>query len=154
MQRFESNEVVTRKKLVSGLPETLGKSRGDIELRLMAYHPRAMIGADKGSEVEITRIFRKMTVYNPIPSQFGSWDGARSKNIPLERIIEDPVFRDSQRSYLIQLADCAAFALLKREVPPTGNIKKYGINSLFDEYLSPVCVKETCRLDPLGIVRR
>lgn len=43
----------------------------------------------------------------------------KTKNIPLERIIEDPVFKQSHQSYMIQLADCVAFSLLKREVPPT-----------------------------------
>ena len=72
----------------------------------------------------------------------------------LERIIEDPVFKKSHHSFLIQLADCVAFALLKREIPPTPNIQKYRINEAFSEQLASVCFKAASAKDPLGIVRR
>jgi hypothetical protein len=54
-----------------------------------------------------------------IPSRFSAWhDGSLTMNITTDPVIEDPVFKPSNRSYFIQLADCVAYALLKREVPP------------------------------------
>jgi hypothetical protein len=127
-----------------------------ISRRLLLYHPRAMIFADEGRARELTKVFRKMTVFNPIPSQFGMWPspGSTSKSIPLQRIIEDPVFKKSHHSFFIQLADCAAFSLLKQETPPTPNIKKYGINKFFDQCLAKICFKEASPKDRLGIVRK
>ena len=55
-----------------------------------------MVFADEGRETEITKALRKMSVFNPIPSKLGDWGaGAKSKNIPVERVIEDPVFKKS-----------------------------------------------------------
>lgn len=123
------------------------------ELRL-SYKGRAMIIADEGRNVEITRVMRKMNVHNPIPSAYGGWPEGMTRNKPTERVIEDPVFRDSKNAYLLQLVDCVAFALLKREVPPTPNIRKYGVQRMFDQVLANICLKMTSRQDPLGIVRK
>jgi hypothetical protein len=67
---------------------------------------------------------------------------------------EDPVFKQSHQSYMIQLADCVAFSLLKREVPPTPLIKKYGIQHMFEKNIAGVCLRAASRKDPLGIVRK
>jgi hypothetical protein len=155
MLGFEKRETRTRKKLLAELPSTMSeKDKNDIRIRLLAYCPRAMIVADEGREQEITKAFRKMTVFNPIPSQFGAWADGKSKSIPLERILEDPVFKKSHHSFFIQLADCAAFALLKRETAPTPTIAKYEIHKFFDECLAKVCFKLASTKDPLGIVRK
>jgi hypothetical protein len=96
-----------------------------------------------------------MGVYNPIPSKLGDWgDGQKAKNIPLQRVIEDPVFKKSHQSYFIQLADAVAYALLKREVAPTPHVKRYGIDKMFEKSLSGVCYKWASPADPLGIVRK
>jgi hypothetical protein len=52
-----------------------------------------------------------------------------------------------------KLADCVAYALLKREVKPTPLVQKYGIARMFDEALAGSCYKPAHRNDPLGIVR-
>lgn len=156
MAEFDAREIPLRKTLLSMIPDgALGEKRSRLERRLLAYHARAFIFADEGKSVEIRRIYRKMTVFNFIPSKLGKWpSGQASKNIPLENIIEDPIFLESHKSLFIQLADCAAFALLKREVPPTETIKKYKIDRFFDECLAGVCYKAACKSDPLGIVRK
>ena len=111
--------------------------------------------ADEGREFEIERALRKMHVFNPIPSQFGSWPGGqRSRSIPIEHIIEDPAFKPSSRSYFIQLADCVAHALLKRETATTPRVLKYGIHKMFDDNLAGVCFKPASSSDPLGVVRK
>jgi hypothetical protein len=96
-----------------------------------------------------------MGVFNPIPSARGAWaSGSATKNIPLQRIIEDPIFKRSDQSFLIQLADCVAYALLKRETTPTPLVAKYNLDEMFDEAVTPVCFKPASQGDPLGIVRK
>jgi Protein of unknown function (DUF3800) len=154
MLAFEQRELPLRKKILSELPAAMSAPGGSLHTRLLNYAPRALIFADEGRQIEITRVCRKMTVFNPIPSQFGAWSEGATKNLPLQRIIEDPVFKQSHQSFFIQLADCVSFALLKRETIPTPNIKKYGINEFFNECLSSVCFKSAAPRDPNGIVRK
>ena len=59
---------------------------------------------DRGKEKQITKLSRKMSVFNYIPSQFGGWSGGKqSRNIVIDRVLEDPIFRDSADSYFLQL---------------------------------------------------
>jgi len=108
---------------------------------------------DEGKEATYTRLSRKMAVYNPIPSKYGGWgdDGSPSKNIPIQRILEDPVFKKSDQSYFIQLVDCCAYALLRRERPIPSR-SKYGLEKAFS-ILDPILVKEASSYDPEGIIR-
>ena len=156
MLGWETTESALRRGLVSRAEGKLSaQDVREIERRLNIYRSRAVIIADEGREIEITRALRKMHVFNPVPSMLGGWSsGKYTKNITTDRIIEDPVFKDSQRSYLIQIADCVAFALLKREVPPTPIVKRYRIHEMFDETLAGICFRKTSHTDPLGIVRR
>jgi len=155
MLEFEKRELPLRKNMLGRLPsDAIAADRQEMERRLLAYAPRALIFADEGRQEEITKAYRKMTVFNPIPSKHGSWSGVSAKNIPLERIIEDPVFKKSHQSFFIQLADCVAFALLKRETQPTPNIQQYGIHEFFAQALPGVCHKPASPSDPLGIVRK
>jgi hypothetical protein len=111
----------------------------------------AMIISDEGKEAEYTKLIRKMGVYNPIPSRFGVWDGGKdhAKNIPIDRIIEDPVFRQSDASFFIQAVDFCAYALLRHERPLES---KAELNNAFG-FLEPICAKQANRNDPLGIIR-
>lgn len=156
MVEFETREHLTRNRLSQVVQAMLPISEADeIARRLQAYSPRAIIISDEGRELEITRALRKMHVFNPIPSQFGIWrDGRRTANITIEHVIEDPVFKESHRSYFLQLVDCIAFALLKREVPPTPNVQRYGIHRMFDHAVSGICYRQASKKDPLGIVRQ
>lgn len=117
------------------------------------YRPRAMIFADEGKEHQITRAFRKRAVFNPIPSAHGGWPEGASKNIPIQRIIEDPIFKQSHQSFLIQLADCAAFALLKKETPLMAKTAKYGVPSFFEKCLGKACFEAASPRNKFGIVR-
>jgi len=156
MLAMEERELPKRRVLSAKISEVLSINQAqEAEVRLNRYRARAVIIADEGRELEIIRAHRKMNVFNPIPSSQGSWDGGeKTKNIPVERVIEDPIFKKSHQSYLVQLADCVAFALLKREVTPTPTVKKYGIHKMFDRCLAGVCFRKACKTDPLGIVRK
>lgn len=155
MLEYEKKELPLRRNLSSLVAEHLSSEKyALLEKRLNDYQARALVFADEGKDKEITKALRKMHVYNRIPSQFGKWaSGDVTKNITVDRVIEDPIFKKSDRSYFIQLADCIAFALLKREVTPTPNIRKYGIHEMFDQTMAGVCYKPASPRDPLGIVR-
>jgi hypothetical protein len=155
MLNIDTTETLKRKTILADLHQLISpQAHQSIEQRLLRFAARGMIVADASREMEITKVFRKMTVFNPIPSKFGGWGAAKAKNIPLERIIEDPVFKRSQQSFFIQLADCIAFALLKRETKPTPLVAKYGIHEFFDQCLPGVCFKHASPKDALGIVRK
>jgi hypothetical protein len=111
--------------------------------------------ADEGRAAELRKVSRRSKVYNPVGSMFGGWPGgSSSKNIPNDRLVEDPVFRDSAQSYFLQAVDFVAFALLKSETSPTPRVKKHALDAAYDR-LGPVCVTAAHRRDPrgLGIVR-
>ncbi len=156
MLALEQRELPLRRELIAEIGERLPEPRlHELEVRVTAYRPLAMICADQGREREITKALRKMSVYNPIPSAHGGWeDGAGTKNIPVQRVIEDPFFKKSHMSYLIQLADAVAYALLKRETTPTPHVRRYDIDKMFEKTLSGVCLRRAAKTDPLGIVRK
>ncbi|HUT36733.1 MAG TPA: DUF3800 domain-containing protein [Planctomycetota bacterium] len=124
-----------------------------INRTMVAWGSRAILICDEGKEAAYTRLTRRMGVYNPIPSQYGTWTdtGAAMKNIPIERILEDPFFKRSDQSYFIQLVDFCAYALLRRERPIPSKTR-YGIHEAFAA-LSPVLVREASRYDSEGIIR-
>ena len=156
MLGMEQRELPKRRDLIDKIPATYPETeRENLERRLNNYRARAVIFADEGRENEITKIIRKMSVFNPVPSRFGQWqNGGGAQNIPVAHLIEDPVFKKSHQSYFIQLADCVAYALLKRESTPTPNIQRYGVHKMFADRLSGVCFKDASPRDPLGIVRK
>jgi len=124
-----------------------------INRTMVAKNSQALIISDQGKEAEYTMLMRRLGVFNPIPSRYGVWAGTQSatRNIPIERIIEDPVFRPSERSYLLQMADFCAFALLRHLRPVTPERKHLGLHTAFP-LLEPICFKAANPKHPLGIV--
>lgn len=119
---------------------------------MQAWDSRAVLIIDQGKETIYTRLARQMHVFNPIPSRFGVWpEGTATRNIPIERIIEDPFFKPSRKSYFIQLVDFCAYALLRRERPLPSKTR-YGIHEVF-AHLRPILVLEASRFDAEGIIR-
>jgi Protein of unknown function (DUF3800) len=119
---------------------------------VLEWQTGALVICDQGKDHTYTRLRRKMGRHNPIPSRFGAWpSGATTKNIPLDRIVEDLVFRQSDQSLFIQLADFCAYALLRKE-QPLASKSKYGLDAAF-EILSPVLVRECAPRDRFGVIR-
>lgn len=120
---------------------------------MQAMDSHAILLCDEGKDAIYTRLTRRMAVYNPIPSNRGVWQdtGESHKNLPIEKIIEDPIFKDSRRSYFVQMVDFCAFALLRREnqIPSKNAL---GIHMAFD-LLKPICFRPASPRDPDGIVR-
>jgi len=102
--------------------------------------------ADQTNEIKLRKILRKMRVFNPIPSRYGGYYYK-----PTERIVEDPIMRDSKHSFFIQLCDLVAHALYRKE-HPKGAYRKYNVDRLFDK-VCPLLLTEASRSDRLGIVR-
>lgn len=120
---------------------------------MQAWDSHVHLVCDDGKEDYYTKMVRRMRVFNLIPSNQGYWadTGERAKNITLERIIEDPQFKRSERSYFIQAADLTAYGLLRREVP-TPTTKRHGVHKSFDK-LQPIVVGAANPRDPMGIIR-
>jgi hypothetical protein len=124
-----------------------------IEKSLAEHKTEGLLILDEGKEGMLRRIARQMTAINFIPSKFGAWeDGKTSKNITVERLVEDPLFKTSHSSYFLQLADAVAYSLLKQEVAPTSHVAKYQLNQMFPLLKPILCLKASPR-DPLGVVR-
>ena len=93
----------------------------------------------------IRKIYRKMHVINYIPSYFGG-----SRNLPIQFVIEDPVFKDSKQSYFVQLADITAYFTMQH-LCPNKFVKRQGAKKYF-ERLEPVMIKQASPTDPFGRV--
>ena len=64
-----------------------------IERSLVAWDSHGILLCDQGKESDYTRLVRRMNIYNPISSRFGTWGatGSTWRNIPLERISRDEI---------------------------------------------------------------
>jgi hypothetical protein len=112
----------------------------------------AIIISDEGKSYD--KLLRRMRRYNFIPSRIGAWEtGAMSKNIRINRVIEDLVYRDSERSLFIQAADACVYALLRSENPLASKTALGLDQSLM--ILERIMVKQAFAKCPrkLGIIR-
>jgi hypothetical protein len=111
---------------------------------------RCVIFCDEGKSYDAIR--RRMGVFNFIPSKYGEWEGGdAAKNIPADRILEDLVYRKSDRSIFIQAADACAYALLRRERPIPSKTA-LGLDQSF-YILERIMVKQAFGNDPYGVIR-
>lgn len=121
-----------------------------INVNMSKAGSRAVIFCDEGKNFD--GLLRRMRKFNPISSQRGVWgDGAAFRNITLDRVLEDIIYRDSKRSILIQAADCCGYALLRHENPIESKTK-FGLDQSF-MILESIMVKAANGRDKLGIIR-
>lgn len=92
-----------------------------INRTLQRWDSHAMLICDEGKEAIYTRLVRRMQT---------------SKNDAIDRIIEDPFFKQSDQSYFIQLSDFCAYALLRQE-RPIASKTRYGLDQAFN-LLAPI----------------
>lgn len=107
---------------------------------------RGMIIPDGEPLKKLNQLLRRMRRHNPIPSQVGGY-----RSLLLRKVIEDPIYRDSSHSLLIQAADLCAFLLYQR-LAPNGYMRKKGGARYFDR-LGPMLCRAASANDPDGIVR-
>ena len=109
---------------------------------------------DGDGEWMVEQLYDRLRERNPVPSRYEVWeDGAPTKDIPLERIIGGPSFRNSQDDDQLQMADLIAHALMKQEDEPSHTVKELGLHLAFG-ILDRVLNRKASRSDPQGVVRR
>jgi hypothetical protein len=136
-----ANERMIFERLVNRINRTMSE-----------WNSNAIILHDEGKDY--TYLVRRMCVYNPIRSKYKAWPGGSPiKNMPIDRILEDIIFRDSKESIFVQLADFCAYALFRSEYPLASK-SKYALDTAFS-LLHPLCIRQAYGADPkrLGIIR-
>lgn len=110
---------------------------------------RGIILSDNTEGEKLRKLIRKMRHFNFIPNRKDFFsEGAR--NMKLEYVIEDPVFRDSKNSFLHQMNDVLAYCVRQRYEPNAYMKKKGGHN--FYKRLDNVVVKKVTSKNEYGIV--
>ena len=95
------------------------------------------------------RAYERLRNYNPVPVRVGACgDGWHTRNLPIDRIIGGPAFRDPSADCLLQVAGLVAHALVRREEPGAG--MDSGAFTILDRTLN----RRASRHDPQGVVRR
>ena len=94
---------------------------GSINQNLQQQDSHAILICDEGKETIHTKLVRRMQTLN---------------NGAIDRILEDPFFKQSDQSYFIQLSDFCAYALLRQE-RPIASKTKYGLDQAFN-LLEPI----------------
>lgn len=105
-----------------------------------------LVFTDATSGERLTRLVRKMSVYNPVPNR----NGGGYRNLPIVKIIEDPHEKDSKDSLPIQMCDVCAY-FLKQYYAPNGYVKRKRAGRYF-ERLDAILNKRASINHPLGIV--
>lgn len=110
---------------------------------------RGIILSDNTEGEKLRMLIRKMRHFNVIPNKKEMYaDGSR--NVKLEYVIEDPIFRDSKNSFLHQMNDVLAYCVRQRYEPNAYMKKKGGAN--FYKRLDSVVVKKVSSKNDFGIV--
>ena len=110
---------------------------------------KGMILSDNTEGEKLRKLIRRMRHFNTVPNMKEHYQGGY-RNIKLEYIIEDPVFRDSQHSLIHQMTDVVAYCVRQRYEPNAYMKKKGGHN--FYKRLSDVATKQVTKNNNYGIV--
>jgi len=121
-----------------------------IQKTMVTWDSHALLICDEGKELEFTRLVRKMGVFNPVPVYVAPGI-TQTQNLATEWILEDPIFKQSDRSYFIQMADFVAYGLLRRE-KHLASKNAYGIHECYG-LLTDAVAREASTHDPMGIIR-
>ena len=101
----------------------------------------------------VVRTYERLRSHNPVPVRVGACgDGWHTRNLPIDRVIGGPLFRNPNVDCLLQMAGMAAHALLWREERAAG-VDVEGIAHVF-AVLDRALNRRASRHDPQGIVRR
>ncbi len=115
---------------------------------------QAFLIFDEGREELITRAYRRLRKFNPVPSRYELWEeGERTRNIPVENVIGGPSFRSFEDDYLLQMAGFIAHALLIQEETCNCRVESLGSHEAFS-ILDRALNRKASKGDHQGIVRR
>ena len=125
-----------------------------INASVKASGRHAFLIFDEGEEGMITGDYRRLRVFNPVPSRYQRWEeGERTRNIPVSNVIGGPAFRSADGDHLLQMAGLVAHALLKQEEEPFPPDEDTGIGQAFS-ILDKALNRRASRRDVQGVVRR
>ncbi|CAM3542841.1 DUF3800 domain-containing protein [Sphingobacterium prati] len=110
---------------------------------------KGIILSDNTEGQKLRTLLRKMRHYNTIPNNSRFYESGY-RNLKINSVIEDPVFRDSQYSFLHQMNDVLAYCVRQR-YQPNSYMKKKGGNNFYKR-LENVIVKEVTSRNTFGIV--
>jgi hypothetical protein len=110
---------------------------------------RGAVFPDRTDDKKLTRLVRRMRRYNPVPHCAVVY-GPGYTQMPIERVVEDPSFRDSAASYFIQAADVTAY-LVHQSLVPNGYFRRKGARNYYKR-LAPVYCPWASSAHPLGFV--
>jgi Protein of unknown function (DUF3800) len=105
-------------------------------------------GDRKGYDRRVRAAARKSRRAGTAGSRFGTG----LLNVPFHRLIDDPVARHATQSYLLQLADLAAYAAFRRLYPPPPRPAQIVPQAMWDEVGESRFKAVTSGREPLGIV--
>jgi hypothetical protein len=111
---------------------------------------RGLILADNTDGTKLTKIIRRMRRYNPI-SNARMYCGNGYRNIPLQYVIEDPIFRHSYDSLIIQMVDVIAYCAMQL-YKPNSYMKKKGGHRFYSRLRSVINPYVVRSGHPLSIV--
>lgn len=89
---------------------------------------KGLIVADDTDGGKLTKLLREMRRHNHVPGVAGT----SSRNLKLQAVIEDPVFRNSANSYLHQMADVVAY-FARQQYEPNKFIRKKGARTFYNK---------------------
>ena len=139
------NTVSTKKMVDRAFERLLNRFQRNLD----GLNGHFFLASDTGQEYLYPKITRRLRRYNPIPNRWGQG----FENVPISRLVEDPIFIRSDVSYFIQLVDMIAYAVLRKEQPHPSGSDLYGIGTVFEEILGEICVHQANYQDPYGIIR-
>lgn len=119
-----------------------------LERRCHYEATHALLVHDEGDHAEVTKLARKARRAGTAGSAFGSG----VLRVPFDRLIDDPVPRNSTQSYFLQLADLCAYAAFRRLNAPPPRTVPIVPQTMWDELGAARFGAVTRGAVPLGIV--
>ena len=102
----------------------------------------------------VVSTYERLRNHNPVPVRAGACgDGWHTRNLPIDRTIGGPGFRDPGADCLLQVADLIAHTLLWREEPSASGVDSGDSADVF-AVLDRALNRRASRNDPKGVVRR
>lgn len=111
---------------------------------------RGIIISDDTDVNKLRKIMRRMRRYNVVPNNRNIYATGGARNIAINKVIEDPFFKDSSVSFIHQLVDVIAYSL-KQLYEPNSYMHKKGARNYFN-ILNPILCKVASRTNQFGIV--
>lgn len=119
-----------------------------LERRTVYESEYVLLIHDEGEAENVRKLVRKARRIGTAGSKFGTG----TLKVPFQKIIDDPVPRDSRQSYFLQLADLSAYAAFRRLYPPPPKTQQIVPRGTWDELGAARFTKVNSGSDPLAIV--